>query len=458
MIARAPTCSSSPCSGSAPSRPSPHRPPTELFLDEVVLEVAAGDGGRGAVSFRRERYLPNGGPDGGDGGRGGDVVLVAGAQASTLGAFRDRRRFRAESGRPGAGALKAGRNGTDLVLEVPVGTVVTDLDEQLQLADMTHAGERVVVARAGRGGRGNARFATSTRQAPRIGEIGEPGQRRRIGLELKLIADVGLVGLPNAGKSTLLAALTAARPRIAAYPFTTLEPNLGVAELEDGRTLVFADVPGLIEGAHRGAGLGIDFLRHLERTRVLVHVVDASAGEEAARVALATVRAELASFSRLLAGRERLVALNKVDVPEGRTAAAAIAAGEPDALPVSAAGGEGVEELLARTAVLVAEARHAPPEVAPAPDPGEHRVYRHRPRRLGDVAVVREPDGWRVLGDTLEREVAMTDLQSDDAVARLQRRLKVSGVDAALAAAGCVEGDTVRIGRAEFTYAEDGAG
>jgi GTPase len=382
-------------------------------------------------------------------------VLVADAQASTLGAFRERRRFRADDGRPGAGGLKAGRDGADLVLEVPVGTVVRDLAEGAVLADLAVPGERVVVARAGRGGRGNARFATSVRQAPRIGEIGEPGQARRIELELKLIADVGLVGLPNAGKSTLLAALTAARPRIAAYPFTTLHPNLGVAELEDGRTVVVADVPGLIEGAHLGAGLGIDFLRHLERTRLLVHVVDASAGEEAARAALATVRAELGAFSEVLAARERLVALNKVDVPEGRAAAAAMAASEAAALPVSAAGGEGVDELRRALAALVAEARR-PPAVAvtAAESSPEHRVYRHRPRRLGDVRIEREEGGWRLLGEAVVREVAMTDLDSEEAVARLQRRLRAAGVDAALAAAGCVEGDTVRVGSAEFTYAE----
>jgi len=400
--------------------------------------------------------MPNGGPDGGDGGRGGDVVLVADAQSSTLSAFRDRRRFKAESGRAGAGALKSGRDGADLLLTVPVGTVVRDADADTVLADLAADGERVVVARAGRGGRGNARFATSVRQAPRIGEIGEPGERRRIELELKLIADVGLVGLPNAGKSTLLAALTAARPRIADYPFTTLEPNLGVAEIEGGRTLVFADVPGLIEGAHRGAGLGIDFLRHLERTRLLVHVVDTAAGVEAARDALATVRAELAAFSPVLAERERLVALNKVDVPEGRAAAAVLALSEPAAIEISAAGGEGIEELLGRVAVLVAEARRAAVAAAPPlADTGEHRVYRHRPRRLGDVQVVREEDGWRVVGEALEREVAMTDLNSDDAVARLQRRMRTAGVDAALRAAGCAEGDAVRIGKAEFTYAED---
>ena len=400
--------------------------------------------------------MPNGGPDGGDGGRGGDVVLVADAQSSTLSAFRDRRRFKAESGRAGAGALKSGRDGADLLLTVPVGTVVRDADADTVLADLATDGERVVVARAGRGGRGNARFATSVRQAPRIGEIGEPGERRRIELELKLIADVGLVGLPNAGKSTLLAALTAARPRIADYPFTTLEPNLGVAEIEGGRTLVFADVPGLIEGAHRGAGLGIDFLRHLERTRLLVHVVDTAAGVEAARDALATVRAELAAFSPVLAEREWLVALNKVDVPEGRAAAAVLALSEPAAIEISAAGGEGIEELLGTVAVLVAEARRAAVAAAPPlADTGEHRVYRHRPRRLGDVQVVREEDGWRVVGEALEREVAMTDLNSDDAVARLQRRMRTAGVDAALRAAGCAEGDTVRIGKAEFTYAED---
>jgi len=389
------------------------------------------------------------------------VVLVADPQASTLSAFRERRRFRAENGRPGAGGLKAGRAGADLVLEVPVGTVVRDAEEERVLADLAQPGDRVVVARAGRGGRGNARFATAVRQAPRIGEIGEPGERRRIELELKLVADVGLVGLPNAGKSTLLAALTAAHPKIADYPFTTLHPNLGVAELEDGRTVVVADVPGLIEGAHLGAGLGIEFLRHLERTRVLVHVVDASAGEAAARAALATVRHELAAFSEALAAREALVALNKVDIPEGRAAAVVLAASEPDALPISAAGGEGIAPLLAALAAIVARVRRvpvAPAAAADAPEAaggGEHRVYRHRPRRLGDVTVVREEDGWRVRGAALEREVAMTDLDSDEAVARLQRRLRVAGVDAALAAAGCAEGDTVRIGRAEFSYAED---
>jgi GTPase len=427
--------------------------------------VAGGDGGRGAVSFRRERYLPNGGPDGGDGGRGGDVVLVAEAQTSSLGAFRERRRFRAENGRPGAGALKSGRDGTDLVLQVPVGTLVHDLDSGAVLADLAAPGERLVVAAGGRGGRGNARFATSVRQAPRIGEIGEPGEHRRVELELKLIADVGLVGLPNAGKSTLLAALTAAHPRIADYPFTTLHPNLGVAELEGGHTVVVADVPGLIEGAHRGAGLGIDFLRHLERTRVLVHVVDASAGEEEARTALATVRAELAAFAPALAARERLVALNKVDLPGAREAAAAIAAtvapAEPPALPVAAATGEGVEALLRSVAELVAEARRtAAPAVtgAPAAASAEHRVYRHRARRLGDVRITAEDGGWRVHGEAVEREVAMTDLDSDEAVTRLQRRLRVSGVDAALAAAGAVEGDTVRIGAAQFTYAEGPGG
>jgi GTPase len=423
--------------------------------------VAGGGGGRGAVSFRRERYLPNGGPDGGDGGRGGDVVLVATAQASSLGAYRERRRFHAESGRPGAGALKSGRDGADLVLEVPLGTVARDLDSGAVLADLAAPGERLVVAAGGRGGRGNARFATSVRQAPRIGEIGEPGQHRRVELELKLIADVGLVGLPNAGKSTLLAALTAARPRIADYPFTTLHPNLGVAELAGGHTLVVADVPGLIEGAHHGAGLGLDFLRHLERTLVLVHVVDASAGEEEARRALATVRAELAAYSEALAARERLVALTKVDLSGARDAAAAVAATEPAALLVSAATGEGVDALLHSVAGLVVEARRTPapgPAGAPAAGSAEHRVYRHRSRRLGDVRITAEDGGWRVHGEAVEREVAMTDLDSEESVARLQRRLRVSGVDAALAAAGAAEGETVHIGEAEFTYTEGPGG
>ena len=407
------------------------------------------------MSFRREKFVPNGGPDGGDGGRGGDIVVVAEPGVSTLGEYRERRRFRAAAGRPGAGALKHGRDGADVRLRVPVGTVVSDAQTGEPIADLAAAGAVVVAAAGGRGGRGNARFATAVRQAPRIGELGEPGQGRRLHLELKLIADVGLVGLPNAGKSTLLAALTGARPKIAGYPFTTLSPNLGVAELEGGRTLVVADVPGLIEGAHGGAGLGIDFLRHLERTRVLLHLVDAGDGVEAARRALATVAAELAAFSAALAAKPTLVVLTKVDLPEAAAAAAELAATISGVHRVSAATGAGCAELLAAAAEAVEAAAGAEAVAPPAGVQGGHRVYRQRPERLGDVRISVEPDGFRVTGRSLEREVAMTDLDSDEAVLRLQRRLRAAGVDAALAAAGCRQGDTVRIGDTEFSWEDD---
>jgi GTPase len=390
------------------------------------------------------------------------VVLVSDSGLATLGGFRDRRRFHAPNGRPGAGALKHGRDADDLVLRVPVGTVVTDLESGEALADLAGDGDQVVAATGGRGGRGNARFATSTRQAPRIGELGAPGARRRVRLELKLIADVGLVGLPNAGKSTLLAALTGAHPKIAAYPFTTLTPNLGVAELEGGRTIVVADVPGLIEGAAAGAGLGHDFLRHLERTRLLLHLVDASQGADAAELAWATVRGELAAFSAELAAKPEVVVLTKLDLPEADAAAATLRSGSlPGAAAISAATGEGCAELLdtAGRRVLAeraSAARAAVATVSGTEGGGGHRVYRYRPRQgAGSLAVSREGDAWRVSGDVLERAVAMTDLESDEGVAHLQRRMRALGVDAVLAGSGVAEGDTVRIGAAEFDWVPD---
>lgn len=402
------------------------------------------------MSFRREKYVPAGGPDGGDGGRGGDIVVVADSTDMSLGAFRERRRYAAQNGQPGGGGKRSGRDGDPLVLHVPPGTVVRDGEELL--ADLDRSDALVVAARGGRGGRGNARFATSTRQAPRIGEVGEPGERRTLDLELKLIADVGLTGLPNAGKSTLLAAVTGARPKIAAYAFTTLTPNLGVAEVE-GRALVLADVPGLIEGAHRGTGLGLDFLRHLERTRVLIHVVDASQGAEAAEAALRTVAAEMRSFSPELAARPALVAFNKMDLPESKQAAAALQAAHADAFFVSAADRDGVDDLLVAAAARV----RADDDAAEAPQPpAQHRTYRHEGRRREPLTITRDGDIFRVLAPDVERMVQMTDLDSEEAVTRLQRRLRERGVDAALAAAGCTDGDDVAIGDFEFSYVDDG--
>ena len=407
------------------------------------------------MSFRREKYVPMGGPDGGDGGRGGDVVLVADSTDPTLAGFRERRRFHAPSGGAGGKNLRHGAAGEDIVLQVPPGTIVRDADTHELIADLDRRGARVVVGGGGRGGRGNTHFASSTQQTPRIGELGERGSSRRIHLELKLIADIGLVGLPNAGKSTLLAALTGAHPKIAAYPFTTLHPNLGVAETASGTALVIADVPGLIEGAHRGVGLGIDFLRHLERTRALVHLVDATQAPQAVDDAIAAVDAELSAFSVALAAKPRLLVLNKRDLLDDAQRAA-VRGRHPVAPLIAAADLDGTAEVLDRAALLVASARAAELEAARAEPSaaGEHRVYRHSPRRPAP-AVSREGDVFRVTAAGIERLVAMTDMESDEAVGRLQQKLRTAGVDAALAAAGCVDGDTVRIGELEFIYADD---
>ncbi|MFN2582616.1 MAG: GTPase ObgE [Candidatus Dormibacteria bacterium] len=420
------------------------------FLDEVDIDVASGAGGHGAVSFRREKYVPAGGPDGGDGGAGGDVVLLADSGDATLSSFRERRTFRAENGSPGAGGRRTGRDGEELAVHVPPGTVVREGDRVL--ADLDTTGARLIAARGGRGGRGNARFATPTRRAPRLGELGEPGERHRLHLELKLIADVGLVGLPNAGKSTLLAALTGAHPKIGAYPFTTLHPNLGVANAASGHTLLIADVPGLIAGAHEGAGLGLDFLRHIERTRVLVHVVDVSNGEDEAERAIEVIRDELREFSAALIDRPVVLALNKVDVPGAAGVAERVAPRHPGAVLISAATGDGVDALLGL--VEEAVARSAAPPAAAEVDPADHRTYAYRSRSERPV-VPREDGAFRVHAKGIERLVARTDLDSDDAVARLQRTMRRAGVDDALRAAGASDGDTVRIGDNEFIFSDE---
>jgi len=325
-----------------------------MFVDEAEIRVSAGDGGRGCVSFRREKYVPRGGPDGGDGGHGGSVHLVASPHLNTLVNFRFHPEFAARRGQHGMGSGRTGRNGENLDIAVPPGTVafvVADDGSVTLLADLVEAGQRELVARGGRGGRGNARFATSTNQAPRRADPGEPGEQRRLRLQLKLLADVGLVGYPNAGKSTLIARVSAARPKIADYPFTTLTPHLGVVRLDDLRSFVIADVPGLIEGAHRGLGLGHRFLRHVERTKVLVHVVDVSSATDRDPVGdLDTIRRELELFDESLARRPQVVAANKmdaVDAPERveRLAARAAELGLPF-FRTSGVTGEGVRALL----------------------------------------------------------------------------------------------------------------
>jgi GTPase len=418
-----------------------------VFLDRARLMVKGGDGGRGVISFRREAHVPRGGPDGGDGGRGGSVILKVDSGMTTLSEFRFRKTLAAQSGAPGSGKNKSGKAGVDLVVRVPEGTIVVDRATGERVADLVTPDEEVVIARGGQGGKGNARFVSSTRRVPRIAEDGSPGESRELDLELKLIADVGLVGLPNAGKSSLLAALTRATPNIAAYPFTTLTPNLGVARLED-RELVIADIPGLIEGAHTGAGLGEEFLRHIERTRLIVHVVDFALADPIADIA--TVDAELSAYGRGLMERPRLFALNKLDLFEARERAAAIGATlRPDAVAVSAVTGEHVPELLKRIFAMC-----PPREVVADKVPGERRIVFSGGGR--DWSVKRQKDGFDVHGDRVERLATGIDWESPDAAAYFQRLLQKNGIEKELRRLGVKDGDTVRIGSKELEWTEGG--
>ena len=320
-----------------------------MFIDEAEIYVLAGDGGHGSVSFRREKFIPRGGPDGGDGGRGGSVYLVATDKVDTLLDFAGRHHWRAGRGGNGSGANRTGKNGEDLEVQVPAGTIVYDIDRDVCLKDLTTPGQRIRVARGGRGGHGNARFATATEQAPRFAEDGKAGEERRLKLELKLIADVGLVGLPNAGKSTLLSRCSAARPKVAPYPFTTLSPNLGIVELAGFRRFVMADIPGLIEGSHLGHGLGHDFLKHIERTRILVHLVDISGfGDGADPIDnYRTIRHELEKYSPLLASKREIVVASKTDLDSEGAKVRSLEKALGRKLPaISAVTGAGVGELL----------------------------------------------------------------------------------------------------------------
>lgn len=335
-----------------------------MFIDEAKIHVKAGDGGHGCVSFRREKYVPKGGPDGGDGGRGGAVIFVADPGKDTLLDFAGRHHWLAERGESGMGKKMAGKNGEDLVIHVPVGTLIYDADNGSLLTDLAKPGKKIVIARAGRGGRGNWNFRSPTNQVPRYAETGTEGQERNLHLELKLIADVGLVGMPNAGKSTLLRAVSAARPKVADYPFTTLDPQLGIVDLRGDRRMVFADLPGLIEGAQAGAGLGHAFLRHIERTNVIVHLLDLYPPDGSNPADnYRKIRAELESFSPLLAQKRELIVANKLDLSTGDGALEKLRAELPgkEVLAISGVSREGVEDLLERIWTVVKQMRDATP-------------------------------------------------------------------------------------------------
>jgi GTPase len=420
-----------------------------MFLDRVKIWVRAGDGGDGAATFRREAHVPRGGPDGGDGGRGGSVYLRVDPGQTTLRDFRYSHHFKAPSGGRGERARRHGKAGEDLHLALPPGTAVLDDASGELLADLVARGQEALVARGGRGGLGNTHFKTSTHQAPKHAQKGEPGEERWLRLELRLIADVGLVGLPNAGKSTLLAAVTAARPKIADYPFTTLEPNLGVMDLPDERRPTIADVPGLIEGASSGAGLGHAFLRHVERTRILVHVVDGASRDPEADHAV--IRDELYAHDPALLEKPILVAFNKLDLPAAAAAWPAFrAARETEGLrtvAVSAATGEGIDVLRGALAELLPDAA----EMASPPEPTG--VVVHRVETMSDAFVVeRENGAFRVRGRRIERLAAQTNFDNEESAERFQRDLARLGVEDELRRAGVTTGDTVRIGRTELEW------
>ena len=406
------------------------------FVDEAQLHVKAGDGGAGSVSFRREAHVSRGGPDGGDGGNGGDVWLVADRDVASLLSFRDHPHRRAKSGGHGQGRNRHGASGAEALVGVPEGTVVKELDGTV-VADLVTAGDRWLAARGGQGGRGNARFLSNRRRAPNFAEQGEVGQERWLDLELKLMADVALVGFPNAGKSTLISRISAAKPKIADYPFTTLEPHLGVVRVEDGE-MVVADIPGLIEGASEGKGLGHRFLRHVERARVLVVLLDlapmdGTSPERQEEVLLA----ELGRYRPELLERARLVVGSKADRPDAA----------PWAGPrISAVNGDGLPELVGRAMDLVRAARTSEPVA------GEPVV--HRPAPEG-VAVERTGQGFVVRGRPAERAVAVNDLTNPQALEYVQGRLRRLGVDRALARAGAREGDLVTVGGFTFEYQPD---
>ncbi len=420
------------------------------FIDEAKIHVQSGKGGNGMVHFRREKYVPRGGPDGGDGGKGGNVILEVNPNLNTLSHFRHQKHFRAQNGANGGTNNKTGRSGQNLIIPVPPGTVVYDHDSGEMLGDLTEPGQRLLVCRGGRGGRGNARFKNARNQTPRIAEKGEPGQERTLRLELKLIADIGLVGVPNAGKSTLLSVVTNATPKIAPYPFTTLSPNLGVAVLDDETSLVLADIPGLIEGAHQGVGLGHAFLRHIQRTRVLIHLLDGLAEDPIAD--LIQINAELALFDPGLGEKPQIVAFNKIDLPEvearwPRVARKLRELGY-DPLAISALARTNVRSLLYRAAELL--------ERTPPPQPASQLpVYRFEgdPREF-TVENLPEGGGFRVRGKAIERAAAMTYWEYGQSVRRFQRILEALGIDQALRKAGVKPGDTVLIGEHELEWSE----
>ncbi|MCM3441980.1 GTPase ObgE [Metabacillus halosaccharovorans] len=427
-----------------------------MFVDQVKVYVKGGDGGNGMVAFRREKYVPKGGPAGGDGGNGADVVFEVEEGLRTLMDFRYKRHFKAPRGEHGMSKNQHGKNSQPMIVKVPPGTVVTDEETGQIIADLTEHGQQAVIAKGGRGGRGNSRFATPANPAPELSENGEPGIERNVILELKVLADVGLVGFPSVGKSTLLSVVSSAKPKIAEYHFTTLVPNLGMVETEDGRSFVMADLPGLIEGAHQGVGLGHQFLRHIERTRVIVHVIDMSGleGRDPYKDYL-TINAELKEYNLRLTERPQIIVANKMDMPdseENLTEFKKKLAEDVQIFPISAITRDGVRELL----YAVADAIEQTPEFPLyEEEETENRVLYEFKKEEPNFAITRDSEGAYVLtGEKIEKLFKMTDFSREESVRRFARQLRGLGVDEALRARGAEDGDIVKLLDYEFEFVE----
>lgn len=423
-----------------------------MFIDRARIQIKAGDGGHGMSSFRREKFVPKGGPSGGDGGRGASVVLKVDPNMNTLIDFRYKRKFVGKNGDNGGTKNCYGQNAEPLVIKVPAGTVVKDAETGEVLADLTEIDEEAVLAHGGRGGRGNAKFVNSVNRAPTFAEMGEPGEERVLQLELKLLADVGLVGYPSVGKSSIISMVSAARPEIAAYHFTTLVPVLGVVSLGEGHSFVMADIPGLIEGAHEGVGLGHDFLRHVERTKIILHVIDVSGIEGRDPIEdYHRINKELRLYNERLAKRPQIIAANKMDIPEAKEnyeKLKAFANGQGiEIFPVSAATNEGLKPLIERVSQMLDEYVEEPEAIE------EVKVYQAKPD--DEITISRDEAGdFVVKGKYIEKLVAMTNFENDEALQRFQYIWRVKGIEDMLKAHGVKEGDTVHIGTMEFDYKE----
>lgn len=425
-----------------------------MFVDYVKVEVKGGDGGNGMAAFRREKYVPKGGPAGGDGGKGGDVIFEVDEGLRTLMDFRYQRHFKAPRGENGRSKNQHGKNAEDLIVKVPPGTVVIDHDTEEVLADLTERGEQAIIAKGGRGGRGNTRFATATNPAPRLSENGEPGEERTVTVELKVLADAGLIGFPSVGKSTLLSVVSSAKPKIASYHFTTIQPNLGVVDMEEGHSFVIADLPGLIEGAHQGAGLGHEFLRHIERTRVLIHVIDMAASEGRDPYDdYVKINEELRQYNLRLTERPQVIAANKMDLPGAEEQLEQFKRQldeEIPIFPISAVTKQGVRELLFATAELIEKTPTFP--IIGDEDRDEGVTYRFEKEEPAFMVSRADDGAFVVSGDKIEKLFKMTNFSSEEGERRFARQMRSMGVEDALREQGVQDGDTVRILDYEFEY------